>query len=152
MFNQTKKAPLYVGALLISLFAHTAGAYEVTLKGGSEIKEGAEILKQATEIVSMLISIDSIKLLMLILLGFAIALQGIWMLAKGLSQFITEQNAAKKGVLLSILGIMFLGSGIAVIFKDELLGSPQKQTNCTISKRRVFVNGEAILPPHVDQS
>jgi len=126
-----KKFRLLCG-LFVFFSSITASAVDVTLKGGSEIKEGAEILKQATEIVLMLITIDSIKLLMLILLGFAIALQGIWMLTKGIIEFIEGKYVFKKGGLLCLIGLFFISVGISIIFKDDLLNCFQKQTPCII--------------------
>lgn len=91
-------------------------AYNVNLKGGEEIKEAAEIL-------STIISLHSIKILVLIVLGLTVAFQGIRMLINGIYQAINgEQHGYTKGIWLSLVGIIFFCSGIVVIFKDELLG------------------------------
>jgi len=128
MYHINKRATLLFGAIIFFLTTIGLCAYDVNLKGGSEIK-------QAAEIISNLTSLHSVKLLFLILLGFFVALQGIRMLSNGLSQVINEQNAHKKGLLLGLMGIIFFGSGLAVIFKDELFArfKPKKRTNVTIS-------------------
>ncbi len=109
--------------------AATLNSYEITLKGGSEIKEGAEIIKEATLIASTILTINSIKFLMLILLGFALALQGIRFFASGITRVIANPSP-KKGILFTILGTIFFVSGLGLIFKEELITQINKKFNC----------------------
>ncbi|TET05958.1 hypothetical protein E3J79_03645 [Candidatus Dependentiae bacterium] len=113
--NYVKKSLfLFITGLLCSVI--NLCAYNVNLKGGEEIKEAAEIL-------STIISLHSIKILVLIVLGLTVAFQGIRMLINGIYQAIDgEQHGYTKGIWLSLVGIIFFCSGIVVIFKDELIG------------------------------
>lgn len=109
-----KKIGLFCTALLINLFWTTAVfGYEVQLTGGSEIKEAAVI-------ISTLVTIESLKIFMIILLGFLCAFQGLRLIINGLCSFI-DKEGSRKSLLLCLVGILFIGCGVTIIFKDELI-------------------------------
>jgi len=121
--------------LFVGFFVSTVvfGAYEITLKGGSEIKQAAEIL-------SRLISLRAIKLVMLIMIGFVFGLQGIGMISSSIQQIINgEQQTRNKGLLLGLMGIIFVLGGISIMFKDELIYKLKlNPRNTTVNTHKPF--------------
>ena len=109
-----KKICLFCTTLLVNLFWTTAiFGYDVQLKGGSEIKEAAVI-------ISTLVTVESIKIFMIILLGFLCAFQGLRLIINGLCGFI-DKEGSRKSLLLCLAGILFIAGGATIMFKDELI-------------------------------
>jgi len=125
-----KKIFQFCATLLISFFWTTAMfGYDVQLKGGSEIKEAAVI-------ISTLVTIESIKIFMIILLGFLCAFQGVRLVINGLCSFI-DKEGSRKSLLLCLIGIIFFGGGVIVMFKEELITRALPQTKPKLEQYKV---------------
>jgi len=122
-----KKICLFCISCLMGLFWTTASlGYDVQLKGGSEIKEAAVI-------ISTLVNIESIKIFMIILLGFLCAFQGLRLIINGLCSFI-DKEGSRKSLLLCLIGVLFIGGGVTIMFKEELI---KKALPHTVTKPRL---------------
>jgi len=130
--NKTVIRFLCLGALFL-FPALIFGAYDVNLKGGVEIKEAAEI-------ISKTMSLYSIKLIALVALGFVIALQGMRMLMNGISQAMQQEKFLhRQALLFGLIGMIFFGSGLVLIFKDEIIErlKTKKTENVVVGKEEI---------------
>ena len=96
-------------------------AVSLTLKGGEE-------LKQAAEIISTTVSLYSIKMFALLVLGFIVALQGLRMIFESIHIFIKENaESHKKSLALSIIGLLLFLGGITIVFYSEIMSTFRKE-------------------------
>ena len=105
----------------IMLFA----AYDLNLIGVEVIRESAEILASA-------LSIESIKLFFLLLIGFMLALHGINTFVNGVRNSIERSGSDKTssgGAKLIFFSFLLISIGLAIIFNNELRSYLLKKTS-----------------------